>query len=295
MKLDYFLLDVFTTERLKGNPIAVVMKADYLLDDQMQAIAAEFNLSETVFVTEPKSERHTAALRIFTPRTELPFAGHPTIGAAVAIGQINRSSAVRLEEKVGVITCVLEQVDRRGGFARFALPRLPVDEGPAPDIEAIAGALGIAPEDIGCPPFEPATMSAGVPFYLVPVHDAGVLARLRPEPAGWRQVFTLGRGQVYAFTLTPDEPGSDLAARMFAPANGMIEDPATGSAAAALIGILARHARDGQHVVRLRQGVEMGRPSLISVQFRKEAGALTHGGIGGHAVVTARGQLDLDP
>ena len=101
MKLDYTLLDVFTTERLSGNPLAVVGKADGLLDDQMQRIAAEFNLSETVFITKPKTERHTAALRIFTPQVELPFAGHPTVGAAVVLGLETKMTAIRLEEPIG--------------------------------------------------------------------------------------------------------------------------------------------------------------------------------------------------
>src|ERR1700749_4821227 len=108
MKLDYLLLDVFTNERLQGNPLAVVCKADGLLDDQMQRIASEFNLSETVFVTKPRVERHSAAVRIFTPQVELPFAGHPTVGAAVVLGLELKSSAVRIEEKIGTITCVIE-------------------------------------------------------------------------------------------------------------------------------------------------------------------------------------------
>lgn len=294
MKLDYFLLDVFTTERLKGNPLAVVLKADHLSDAQMQAIAGEFNLSETAFITDAKSERHTAALRIFTPTTELPFAGHPTIGAAVTLGIQTRASAVRLEEQVGVVTCVLEQVDKRSGFARFALPRLPAEMGTAPDKGALALALGLDTEAIGCRPYEPAVMSAGVPFYLVPVRDAASLAAIRPQRGHWADTFALGHGQVYAFTATPDEPGHEMAARMFAPGMGIAEDPATGAAAAALVGLLSREAPDGQSVVRLRQGLEMGRPSHISIQIRKAGETLTHASIGGHAVVVGRGMLDLD-
>jgi len=132
MKLDYLLLDVFTRERLRGNPLAVVMKADGLLDDQMQRIAAEFNLSETVFITKPKTERHSAAVRIFTPQVELPFAGHPTVGAAVVLGLEMRSSAIRIEAKIGVITCVIDRIDKVRGQARFALPHLPAPAGSAP-------------------------------------------------------------------------------------------------------------------------------------------------------------------
>lgn len=293
MKLSYVLLDVFTTERLKGNPLAVVLKADGLLDDQMQAIAAEFNLSETVFIQKAQSERHAAAVRIFTPAVELPFAGHPTVGAAVVLGLQNRSTAVRLEEQVGVITCVIERVEKDIGLARFALPRLPEEAGQAPAAEAIAATLGLDPEEIGCGPYRPAVFSAGVPYYLVPVRDAAALRRIRLERRGWDETYPLGRGSIYVFTQTPDERGNDFAARMFAPGMGLGEDPATGSAAAALIGLVARHTGGGQHEFRLRQGHEMGRPSLITMQLRKDDDKLTHGGIGGHAVIVGEGTLNL--
>jgi trans-2,3-dihydro-3-hydroxyanthranilate isomerase len=293
MKLSYMLLDVFTTERLKGNPLAVVLKADGLLDDQMQAIAAEFNLSETVFIHKPQFERHSAAVRIFTPKVELPFAGHPTVGAAVVLGMQTRSTAVRIEEKVGVITCVMERVDKETGHARFALPKLPEEIGKAPSRAAIATALGLDLDEIGCGPYEPAVYSAGNPFYLLPVRDAAALRRIKVERRGWDEHFPIGRGSIYVFTRTPDERENDFAARMFAPGMGLGEDPATGSAAAALIGLIARHEGNGQHEFRLRQGHEMGRPSLISIQVRKDNDVLTHGGIGGHAVIVGEGTLNL--
>ncbi len=284
---------MFTTEPLKGNPLAVVMKADGLLDDQMQAIAGEFNLSETVFIQQPHSVRHSAAVRIFTPRVELPFAGHPTVGAAVVLGLQNRNTAIRLEEKIGVLTCVIERVSKSVGQARFGLPRLPEEVGKAPSKAEIAMTLGLDLEDIGCGPYEPALFSAGVPFYLVPVKDAAALRRIRLERRGWDKVYPEGHNSVYAFTPTPEERGNDFAARMFSPGMGLGEDPATGSAAAALIGLIARTSPDGQSEFRLRQGHEMGRPSLISLQVRKEDGVLTHGGIGGHAVIIGEGTLDL--
>lgn len=293
MKLNYLLLDVFTSERLKGNPLAVVLKADGLLDDQMQAIAAEFNLSETVFIQKAQSERHTAAVRIFTPEVELPFAGHPTVGAAVVLGLQGRASAVRLEERIGVVTCIIERIDKDVGLARFALPRLPEEAGKAPGAAAIATTLGLAPEDIGCGPYEPALYSAGVPFYLLPVRDAAALKRIRLERRGWDEVYPVGHRSIYVFTQTREEPGIDFAARMFAPGMGLGEDPATGAAAAALIGLIARHVDNGQHEFRLRQGYEMGRPSLITLQVRKENDKLTHGGIGGHAVIIGEGTLNL--
>jgi trans-2,3-dihydro-3-hydroxyanthranilate isomerase len=293
MKLNYVLLDVFTRERLKGNPLAVVLKADGLLDDQMQAIAAEFNLSETVFIQKPQHERHAAAVRIFTPKVELPFAGHPTVGAAVVLGLQNRTTAIRLEEGVGVITCVIERVDKETGHARFALPKLPEEIGKAPSNGAIATALGLDLEEIGCGPYEAAAYSAGNPFYLLPVRDAAALRRIKLERRGWDETFPLGRGNIYVFTRTPDERDNHFASRMFAPGLGLGEDPATGSAAAALIGLIARHEGNGQHEFRMRQGHEMGRPSLISMQVRKDDDKLTHGGIGGDAIIVGEGVLNL--
>ncbi len=294
MKLDYLLLDVFTSERLQGNPLAVVLRADGLLDNQMQRIAAEFNLSETVFITKPKTERHTAAVRIFTPAVELPFAGHPTVGAAVVLGLEERSSAIRLEEQVGVITCVIEKKDKRTAHARFALPHLPTVAGTAPEKLPMALALGLEPEEIGCGLYHPSVYSAGVIFYLVPVRNAASLKRVKPQRQGWAEIFPLGHNSVYVYTETREEDGYDFAARMFSPGMGLGEDAATGAAAAALIGELSKQAGDGQTEYTLRQGVEMGRPSKITIQIRKTGEELTHGGIGGDAVIVGQGTLDLD-
>jgi trans-2,3-dihydro-3-hydroxyanthranilate isomerase len=294
MKLDYLLLDVFTRDRLRGNPLAVVLRADGLLDDQMQRIAQEFNLSETVFVTRPRGERHSAALRIFTPAVELPFAGHPTVGAAVVLGFELNAQVVRLEEKIGLLTCVIERIDKRRANARFGLPHLPVVAGKPPERVHMALTLGLEPEDIGCGLHAPSVQSAGVEFYLVPVRNAAALARIKPRFGGWSEVFPLGHHAVYAFTETPEEPGNDFAARMFSPGMGLGEDPATGSAAAALIGELADQAAAGQTEYAIRQGLEMGRPSRITVQIRKDGDTLTHGGIGGDAVIVGQGHLDLD-
>lgn len=294
MKLDYLLLDVFTSERLKGNPLAVVLRADGLLDDQMQRIASEFNLSETVFIKSPKLERHSASVRIFTPHVELPFAGHPTVGAAVVLGIELKTSAIRIEEKIGLITCVIETVDKSHGQARFALPHLPEIMGKSPDKTRTALSLGLEPEEIGCGLLQPSVYSAGVTYYLVPVRNAVALKRAKPMPGGWAEVFPLGHHSVYVYTETPEEPDNDYAARMFSPGMGLGEDPATGSAAAALIGELAKHAGDGQTDLVVRQGYEMGRPSRIMVQIRKNGDDLIHGGIGGDAVIIGQGSIEID-
>jgi trans-2,3-dihydro-3-hydroxyanthranilate isomerase len=292
MKLPYLLLDVFTREPLKGNQLAVVPKADGLLDGEMQAIAREFNLSETVFILKPNAERNTASVRIFTPHQELPFAGHPTVGAAVALGLQNKVSAVRLEEKVGLITALFERVDKRSGEARFALPRLPSRVAELPDTLGIAQALGLEVEDIGCDIYRPAVFSAGVTFHLVPVRDVSVLRRIEVNQGLFDKVFHHDHNSAYVFTLTPEEPENDLAARMFG--MGLGEDPGTGSAAAALIGLLAEQALSTEQAdYVLRQGHEMGRPCRITLQLRKDHDVLIHGGIGGHAVIVGEGLLDL--
>lgn len=292
MKLHYQLLDVFTRTPLSGNPLAVVSKADGLLDGEMQAIAREFNLSETVFLQRPHGERNTASVRIFTPHEELPFAGHPTIGAAVVLGLTKKVTAVRMEEPIGLVTALFEKLDHRSGEARFTLPRLPVRVAPLPDTAALAKALGLDEADIGCGDYQPAVFSAGVTFHLVPVRDAGVLKRVAVNSAAWNHAFSHDHQSAYVFTKTPEERGVDLAARMFG--MGLGEDPGTGSAAAALIGLLAEHAADNvQADLVLRQGHEMGRPCRILVQFRKDDGQLVRGGIGGHAIVVGEGELDL--
>lgn len=296
MKLPYFLLDVFTRDRLSGNPLAVVLKGEELSAARMQAMAREFNLSETVFVLRPANERHSAALRIFTPRMELPFAGHPTVGATVLLGLQKQLSAVRLELGVGLVTAVVEKVDKRTGEARFALPVLPQKVGEVPPDEELALRLGVGVGDIGCGALRPALYSAGLEFYLIPVRDARTLEALSLERRGWAETFTTDHKAVYVFTETPNERGNDYAARMFGGSLGTGEDPATGSAGAALIGLLAEQGRlgDGHHTLALRQGREIGRPSLINLQINMEGGVLRHAGIGGAAVILAEGVIDLD-
>lgn len=293
MKLDYLLLDVFTRERLQGNQLAVVHRADGLLDNEMQAIAREFNLSETVFLTKPQSERNAAGVRIFTPHQELPFAGHPTVGAAVVLGLQTDRSAVRMEEKIGLVTALFQKADKRSGEARFALPRLPTKVADLTDRLGIAQALGIELEEIGCDVYGPAVYTAGVTFHLIPVRDSGVLRRAKPNMAMFEDIFFHDHNSAYVFTLTPEEPENDIAARMFG--MGVGEDPGTGSAAAALIGLLSDKADfgTGQADFSLRQGKEMGRLCRISLQLRREGEVLTHGAIGGHAVIVGEGVLDL--
>ncbi|HHG89787.1 MAG TPA: PhzF family phenazine biosynthesis protein [Devosia sp.] len=296
MLIDYILMDVFTDVPLAGNPLAVIPKADHLSDNYMQKIAREFNLSETVFLLSPASPAHAASIRIFTPFAELVFAGHPTIGAAVHLGLRIRTTAIRLEGKIGLLTCVIERIGKKLGYSRFKLARLPEETGPAPDRADIAETLGLDVAEIGYEDFQPGRFSAGLEFTIVPVRDEAALARIRLERRGWGDVYGEVHGAVYAF-LPKTEPGKvDFEARMFEPGLGSGEDPGTGSAVAALIGYLAKNgtAFEGQRSFMVRQGMEMGRPSLIEMQMGYTDDRLTHAAIGGKAVVVGRGQLDLE-
>ncbi|HUV32917.1 MAG TPA: PhzF family phenazine biosynthesis protein [Devosiaceae bacterium] len=295
MKHAFYIVDVFTRDRLAGNPLAVVMDSDTLKDALMQRVAAEFGFSQTVFLKAPQDARHLVSLRIFTPRMELPFAGHPTIGAPVVLGLKKRAAAIRMEQKIGVVTTVVEKIDDRTGSARFNVPRLPERIATEVTAAAAAGPLGLQAEEIGFGAFEPSVWSTGVPFTLVPVSDRDALGRIRIQRRGWLDVFKEGNGAVYAYTPGSMNQGYDYAARMFSPMTGIEEDPATGSAAAAMGGPISIWGgfAEGGHALTVRQGAEMGRPSTIELQIRIEGGALTHVAIGGAAVILAEGHLDL--
>src|SRR4051794_10214957 len=178
----FVTLDVFTRERLAGNPLAVVLDSEGLDDAQMQAVAREFNLSETVFVGPPTDSRHRAQLRIFTPGRELPFAGHPTVGTAVLLALNDKTRpadavAFGLEERVGIVPCVVEVEGEDRGHARFRVPRLPTIWGEGRDATEAAWALGLDPHEIGFGRHLPSRYSAGVNFDYVPVATLDVIGR----------------------------------------------------------------------------------------------------------------------
>jgi trans-2,3-dihydro-3-hydroxyanthranilate isomerase len=295
MKYPFMIADVFTEERFAGNPLAIVFEADGMPDETMLKLAREFNLSETIFVHKPQSVRHLAAVRIFTPRGELPFAGHPTIGVSVALGLRHKTSAVRLDEKVGTIVSVMTPTGKKSGHARFGLPQLPQRVGNAPDKDLIATHLGLMPHQIGHGGMEPGVYSVSVPFLIVPVQDASVLKEMKIQRRGWAEMFNEGVNGVFIYCPTQSEAGNDYAARCFVDMNGLGEDPATGSAVSCLIGHLADNHKfgEGQTDFVVRQGKEMGRPSFIEAQVKLENGKMVHAGLGGHVVINAQGELDL--
>lgn len=298
-RFSFHTLDVFTDKALAGNPLGVVHGADALDGTTMQAVARELNLSETVFVLKPTNPTHNARIRIFTPLRELPFAGHPTVGTAVLLAELKfgreaeREAIVVLEEEIGPVRCGVKILPNEATYAEFDVPRLAAEVGKAAAREKLGVALGLLPSDIGFDNHKPTVFSAGVEFTFVPVRDRDALHRARPIAATWRDTF--GTHGVYIYTRLPESSDHAFRARMFDPSAGIPEDPATGSAAAAFAGVVARFEglSDGRHVLPIEQGIEMGRPSLVTLEVEFAAGRLTTARIGGRAVSVSEGTLTL--
>jgi trans-2,3-dihydro-3-hydroxyanthranilate isomerase len=297
----YTILDVFTKKPLAGNQLAVVLDSEGLGDDQMLAIAREFNLAETVFVQPPAEPGHKAGLRIFCPAYELPFAGHPTVGTAVLLAleaagaeAAGQDSVFVVEEKVGAIRCAVALHSEKAGHAIFDVPRQAARVETAVDDEALAAMFGLLPSEIGFENHRPSAYSAGVPYLFVPVRDRAVIGRVRPVVQSWQAAMPAAIGSVYLYTRETETLGHHFHARMFWH-DGLIEDPATGSAAAAFAGAVAHFDQlpAGTHRFVIEQGFEMQRPSLIRLEVDIEGGALHASRIGGDAVLIARGTIDV--
>jgi trans-2,3-dihydro-3-hydroxyanthranilate isomerase len=299
MKRRFFTLDVFADRPLAGNPLAVVLDSAGLDSARMQAIAREFNLSETTFVTEPRDPVNTAGLRIFTPTRELPFAGHPTIGSAVMIAVVRAPEMlgrgdlqIVLEEEVGPVRCSVRR-KAHAYFASFGLPALPFTVPDVPGPAEVAAALGLTPVEIGFDRHRLSRYSCGTPYTFVPVAGLDAIGRATPDGPRFRDVF----GAMGTFLYTRETTNAEHAvhARMFAPRLGIPEDPATGSAAAAFAGVAQEFEapEDGLHTVTIEQGFEMGRPSLIHLTMEIAGGKLFSGEIGGAAVIVSQGTIDV--
>lgn len=300
MGLRFHTLDVFTQTALAGNPLAVVHDADGLSDARMQAIAREFNLSETVFLVTPENAAHTARMRIFTPSRELPFAGHPTVGTAALLAQLNHPQAgeheaiITLEEEIGTVRAGVVIKPDVAPYAEFDVPQLAAQSGSVGPRADVSAALGLTEVEIGFANHRPTVYSAGVPFAFVPVRDREALSRARPITALWDAAgFTEAGGSVFVYTAETDEPDHAFSARMFAPEFGIAEDPATGGAVAAFAGVVSRYEAlaAGRHILPIEQGVDMGRPSLITLELEIAAGRLKLARIGGHSVLVSSGEL----
>ncbi len=299
MRRRFVTLDVFTNTRFAGNPLAVVLDPDGLDTAAMQTIAREFNLSETVFVFPPADKANRAKIRIFTPVSELPFAGHPTVGTAVLLGRIEGGTHARdfvLELNIGLVPCTVTPAEPDCGHARFDLPRLPEDVGVPADDAAIAAALGIDLADIGLDGMKVARWSAGAPYTMVPVRSLDAIKRCRVNSALWDKAFGFdAHAAAYMFCRESAMADSSFHTRMFAPRQGVPEDPATGSAAAAFAGYLVSAGAhgDGRHSLVIEQGFEMGRPSLIELTLQIAGAKLTGAAIGGGAVAVIEGTIEV--
>jgi len=299
----YLTVDVFTNHVFGGNQLAVFPDASEIPPDLMPLIAREFNYSETTFVLPPTDPKHTRRVRIFTPGSELAFAGHPTVGTAhvlATIGAIELTgdeTRIVFEEGVGPVPVTIRAKEGRPTFAQLSVAKLPEVGPPPPRADRLAAMLSLDPGDLVGNDMPPEAISCGTPFLFVPLRDRRALARIRVRTDLWEDTL---RGyvtqMVMVFALDPERPTSDVRARMFAPLIGVPEDPATGSAAVGLGGYLA--ARDPRFDGTLRwileQGFEMGRPSILEVEADKRAGKVLAVRVGGESVVVCEGRIQLN-
>ena len=301
MQLHFQTVDVFTGTQFAGNPLAVILNAEGLSAQQMQAIAAEFNLAETTFVRPPKDPAHTAEVRIFTPRSEMPFAGHPNVGTAfvlaragVCYGQPLNADGVVFEEEAGLVPI---EILRDGGAvvgAKLASPQ-PLSVGAEISGELVASACGIALEDIETANHRPCIASCGAPFILAELKTRAALAAASPNGDVFRLEVTKHPAVSIMIYTEVNEPDIHIRARMFAPHLNIPEDPATGSANVALIGLLAklRPEVDLSLSKTIAQGVEMGRTSILEAKAEKHNGVVTATFIGGRCVPLMSGTIDM--
>lgn len=302
MELIFHTLDVFTTDRFGGNPLAVVLGSDDLSTEQMQIIAREFNLAETIFVRKPKDPANTASVRIFFPTDEISFAGHPSIGCAILLAEMLKGEGgpfetdILLEEIAGLVSVKVRK-DRYSTSAQFTAPIVPYSvPRELPSVREVAIALDLALSDL-CPDGMPLGLHEGGPrFFYVPITSREALAQARPREPQWSNILNaLGAVGGYLYSKGGRTLGTDFATRMFNPSGEGIEDPATGSAAALFASQLNQTTslKDGTHIFRLEQGYEMGRPSDIQMEADVTGGKLIAVRVAGSAVRVMEGQLSV--
>ena len=300
MKYPFLMGDVFTEKRFGGNQLAVLPDAAGLTSEQMQQIAREFNFSESTFVLPPHNASNTRQVRIFTPGSELPFAGHPNIGTAfvlATLGEVPLSDEdpVRLqfEEVAGLVPITIES---RGGVPGVCELKAPLSLSTGVQLSSIevAAALSLDVEDIVTTTHAPMVASVGLEFLFVELADVTALARSCP-PCLRSLLGCDGPAGIHLYTRGSAGMAVDLHARMYAPGEGIVEDPATGSANCALAALLAsfNDLRDGELTWRIAQGVEMGRPSILRARAVKTDGEVTAAFIGGSCVMVAEGTLEV--
>jgi trans-2,3-dihydro-3-hydroxyanthranilate isomerase len=293
----YVTLDVFTDSAFGGNQLAVFPDATGIPESALLTITREFNYSETTFCFPPRDKANTARVRIFTPGQEIPFAGHPTVGTAIVLGAAKGTGEHKLvlEEGVGPVP-VTVRTDGNRHFAQFAVAKLPEVGAPVATRTTLAEILSVSADDIIGGTSAPQAVSCGLPFVIVGVKSLKALARARLKYDKWEE--TMGKAEsrdLFVFAADPDSGASQYRARCFVPGQGVPEDPATGSANAAFAGFLAARSpeRDGTLKWTVRQGVEMGRPSLIEIEADKSGGAITGVRVAGSSVFVMSGSIAL--
>ena len=289
---DFETLDVFTSDKFTGNQLAVLMDAQGLSTAEMQTITREFNLSETTFVLPPEDPENTARVRIFTLGYEMPFAGHPTVGTAIAIARArNLEGEIRLELNTGIFPV---RIDFSGAaaYAEFQNPNLPKEGSAAPSADALEAALNLPTGAVDRGDHGPRVIDAGVEYIYVRAPLDAVRAACI-NGAAFSALALKETVGVYLYAEGGEADDAAYHARMFAPDAGIPEDPATGSAAAAFPGqiALSEMLSDGFHRWIIEQGFEMGRPSRIHASVETEGGAVKSVRIGGNAVPVQKGQI----
>ncbi len=301
MKYSFHTCDVFTDVRFGGNPLAIVLGADDLSGEQMQIVAKEFNLSETVFVLAREKSENTARVRIFTPQRELPFAGHPTIGCACLVALLSQAEGdfdieVRLEEAAGIVP-VRVRLSAGKPSAQLTAPGLPEISRENLDHYLIAQGFSLTPDDIGFSNHHAqAVTSSGNVFQFVPVKDLDALSRVNLSFPSYGDAETsAGAMCTVAYTHGGVDEATDFSLRVFAPCESIAEDPATGSAAATFPGQLAlfQNLDYGSHTWRLEQGVDMGRPSKLLLEADRHNCTFTKIRVAGSVVFVSQGEIEI--
>lgn len=293
-KREFVILDVFTEQRFAGNQLAVVLDGDGLTTEEMQATAREFGFSETSFIMPAENPEHIP-IRIFTPTIEMPFAGHPTIGTAIIIAMREHRREFILVERAGLVHVQTELTNKEQGWAKFQPPAPPSHDQQV-DADIVAKAVSLPVDALVNDGHLPCAASCGAKFLIVEVRDLASLARARLAHTFDHTLFAHGLDHgVYLFTRETREPAIDIRARMLSPLDGIEEDPATGSAASALAGLLAElDPRPSLRLVwRIMQGYEMGRTSIIDTYVEKSPGETVRVQVAGSAILTMEGQITI--
>jgi len=299
MKYRYYICDVFTNNRFGGNQLAVLPEASGLTNKQMQQIAREFNFSESAFVF-PADEGNTRKVRIFTPSQEVPFAGHPNIGTAyvlVTVGELeefDETAEIVFEETAGLVSITARKTDEGMLWCELKAPEK-ISLGTTVSAQTFASAVSLHPSQIVTDTHLPQVASVGLPFLIAELRDQSALRRAKVCLDGFEKIATQGiTPDVHVYIQSNDE--FDIRARMFAPFDGIPEDPATGSANCALAGLCAHHneSESGNFEWRIAQGVEMGRPSLLMARAEKKDCKVMSTWIGGSCVMVSEGRICVD-